>query len=78
MWPITDSIIERYKIREDALAEEAEEAEEEGEEGEAEPLLRLPAPLIIDPATIDYIAHCSNYLVGGFQHTEQYMRQQAE
>jgi len=77
MGPITDSIIDRYKIREEP---QAEDAEEEGEEEPPlnEPLLRLPAPPVIDPATIDYIAHCSHYLVGGFQHTQQYMHQQAE
>ena len=74
MGPIMDSIIDRYKIREEPQAEE-----EGGEEPPLnEPLLRLPAPPVIDPAIIHYIAHCSNYLVGGFQHTQQYMHQQAE
>ena len=80
MGPITNNIIDRYKIREEPQEEEAEDEEEEGEEGPPvnEPRLFLPAPPVVDPATIDYIAQCSNYLVGGFQHTQQYMHQQAE
>ena len=69
MGPITNNIIDRYKIREEPQEEEPEE-EEDDEPPLNKPLLRLQAPPVVDPATIDYITHCSNYLVSGYQHTQ--------
>ena len=74
MGPITNNIIDRYKSMEEPQEEEAEDDEPPLNE----PLLHLQAASVVDPATIDYIAHCSNYLVGRFQHIQQYMHQQAE
>ena len=64
MDPITNKMVEWYKIK---VLEEEEEEEEE-EPALNEPVLGLQA----------YIAHCSHYLLGGYQHTQEYMHRQAQ
>ena len=48
-----------YKIKE-------VEEEEEKKSPLNEPVFRLQAPSVIEPATVDYIAHGVHYLVRGF------------
>ena len=55
--------IEEYKIKEP-------QEEEEEVPPLNEPVLRLQAPPVIEPPTVDYIAHGVHYLIGGFQHTQ--------
>ena len=74
--PINDKTIERYIVKEPE--EEEEDEEEQDEPSLNEPLLCLQPPPGYDPATQEYIARCNHYLVGGYQHTQDYMYQQGQ